>query len=151
MILMMSLSHHHISLKSFFKILLKLPFCQNNEKKSKHFLKKFHHFTKNNFKIAVCWETKKIKTLFHLKDKNLYPTCKIYYWVCECREDYIGKTKRNTMRSWSEHVNATKDSQPARHLNKHTNHVFTKKILCKASKKTDIRKNLEAIFIALFK
>ena len=27
-------------------ILLKLPFCQNNEIKSKHFLKKFHHFTK---------------------------------------------------------------------------------------------------------
>ena len=28
-------------------ILLKLPFRQNNEIKSKHFLKKFHHFTKN--------------------------------------------------------------------------------------------------------
>ena len=27
-------------------ILLKLSFCQNNEIKSKHFLKKFHHFTK---------------------------------------------------------------------------------------------------------
>ena len=27
-------------------ILLKLPFCQNNEIKSEHFLKKFHHFTK---------------------------------------------------------------------------------------------------------
>ena len=27
-------------------ILLKLPLCQNNQIKSKHFLKKFHHFTK---------------------------------------------------------------------------------------------------------
>ena len=34
-------------------ILLKLPFCQNNEIKSKHFLKKFHHFTKNNFDVAI--------------------------------------------------------------------------------------------------
>ena len=25
----------------------------------------------------------------------------------------------------SEHDNATKDSEPARHLNKHINHVFT--------------------------
>ena len=34
-------------------ILLNLPFCQNNEIKSKHFLKKLHHFTKNNFVIAI--------------------------------------------------------------------------------------------------
>ena len=44
-------------------ILLKLPFCQNNEIKSKYFLKKFHHFTKNNPDIAISWETRKIQTL----------------------------------------------------------------------------------------
>ena len=81
-------------------ILLKLPFCQNNETKSKHFLKKFHHFTKNNFDIAISWETRKIQTLFHLKDKNLYPACKIYYGVCKCGEDYVGETKRNTITRW---------------------------------------------------
>ena len=27
----------------------KLPFCENNEMKSKHFLKKIHHFTKKNW------------------------------------------------------------------------------------------------------
>ena len=132
-------------------ILLKLPFCQNNEIKSKHFLKKFHHFTKNNFDIAISWETRKIQTLFHLKDKKLYPAFKIYYGVCECGEDYIGETKRNTITRWSEHDNATKDSEPSRHLSKNINHIFTWKILCHASKKTDIRKNLEAIFIALLK
>ena len=132
-------------------ILLKLPFCQNNEIKSKHFLKKFQHFTKNNFDIAISWETRKIQTLFHLKDKKLYPACKIYYGVCECGEDYIGETKRNTITRWSEHDNATKDSEPSRHLSKNINHTFTWKVLCHASKKTDIRKNLEAIFIALLK
>ena len=81
-------------------ILLKLPFCQNNEIKSKHFLKKFHHFTENNFDIAISWETRKLQTLFHLKDKKLYPACKIYYGVCECGEDYIGETKRNTITRW---------------------------------------------------
>ena len=99
-------------------ILLKLPFCQNNEIKPKHFLKKFQHFTKNNFDIAISWETRKIQTLFHLKDKKLYPACKIYYGVCKCGDDYIGKTKRNTITSWSEHDNATKDSEPSRHLSK---------------------------------
>ena len=149
MIMMMILLYHH-----FFKvnkrfILLKLPFCQNNEIKSKHFLKKFHHFTRNNFDIAISWETRKIQTLFHLKDKKLNPACKIYYGVCECGEDYICETNRNTITRWSEHHNPTKDSETAKHLNKHINHVFTWKILCQASKKTDIRKNLKAIFIAL--
>ena len=52
-------------------ILLMLPFCLNDETKSRHFLKKFHDFTKNNFDIAISWETRKIKTLFHLKDNKL--------------------------------------------------------------------------------
>ena len=132
-------------------ILLKLPFCQNNEIKSKHFLKKFHHFTKNNFDIVISWEARKILTLFHLEDKKLYPVCKIYYGVCECGEDYINETKRNTITRWSEHDNATRDSEPSRHLSKHINHIFTWKILCHVSKKTDIRKIQEAIFIALLK
>ena len=110
-------------------ILLKLPFCQNNEIKSKHFLKKFHHFTNDNFDIAISWETRKIQTLFHLKDKKLNPACKIYYGVCECGEDYIRETNRNIITRCSEHDNPTKDSETARHLNKHINHVFTWKIL----------------------
>ena len=96
-------------------------------------------------------ERRKIQTLFHLKDKKLYPVCKICYGVCKCGEDYIGKTKRSTITRWSEHDNATKDSEPARHLNKHINHVFTWEILCHTSKKTDIHKNLEAIFTASLK
>ena len=116
-------------------ILLKLPFCQNKEIKPKHFLKKFHHFAKNKFDITISWETRKIQTLFHLKDKMLYAVCKIYYGVCECGEDYISETNRNTITRWSKHDNPTKDSESARHLNKHINHVFTWKILCHASKK----------------
>ena len=114
-------------------------------------MKKFIHFTKNNFDIAISWETRKIPALFHLKDKKLYPACKSYYGNWKCGEDYIGQTNRNTITRWSEHDHATKDSEPARQLNKHINHVFTWKVLCHASKKTDIRKNLEAIFIALLK
>ena len=105
-------------------ILLNLPFCQNNEIKSKHFLKKFHHFTKNNFDIAISWERRKIQILFHWKNEKLYPACKVCYGVSKRGEDYIDKTKRNTITSWSEHDNATKDCEPARHLNKHINYVL---------------------------
>ena len=86
-----------------------------------------------------------------MKDKTLYPACKIYHGVCESGEDYIGETKRNTITRWSKHDNATKDSESERHLNKHINHGFTQKILYHVSKKTDIHKNLESIFIALLK
>ena len=86
-----------------------------------------------------------------MKDKKLYPACKIYDGVCECGEDCIGETKRNSITRWTEHDNATKDSEPARHLSKHISHAFTCELLCHVSKKTDIRKNLEAIFFALLK
>ena len=126
-------------------------FCQNNEIRSKRFLEKLHHFSKNNFYIAISWETRTIQILFHLKDKTLYPARKIYYRICECIEDYIGETNRETITRFSEFDNPPKDSQPPRYLDKHTSHVFSWKILCHLSKKIDIRKNLEAIFNALLK
>ena len=114
-------------------------------------MKKLYHFTKKNFETAISWETRKIQTLFRLKDKKFHPACKIYYGVCECGEYYIGETKRNTITRWAEHDNPTEDLESVRHLNKHINHVFTWKIILHTSKKTDIRKNLEAIYIALLK
>ena len=77
--------------------------------------------TLDNFDITISWETRKIQTLFHLKDKKLYPACKIYYGVCKCGEAYIGETSRNTITRWSEHDNPIKDSEPATHLSKHIN------------------------------
>ena len=51
--------------KSF--ILIELSFCENNEIKSKHFLKKFHRFTKDRFEVAIKWKTRQVKTFFPLK------------------------------------------------------------------------------------
>ena len=79
-------------------ILLKLPFCEQNEVKSKDFIKKFHKFTNKNFRLAISWKTRKMKMLFKTKDKNLHLACKTYYGECEhCRENYIGETVRNTV------------------------------------------------------
>ena len=50
-------------------ILLKLPFCEQNEVKSKDFIKKFHKFTNNNFRIAISWKTREMKTLYKSKIK----------------------------------------------------------------------------------
>ena len=76
-------------------LLLKLPYCEKNETKSKDFIRKFHKFTNNQFRLAISWNTRKLSSLFHLKDKNLYPACKIYYdGKCQCGEDYVGETIR---------------------------------------------------------
>ena len=48
-----------------------------NEIVSKQFIKKFHQFTGGKYKEAIKWLTKKLKSLFPLKDHNLHPPCKI--------------------------------------------------------------------------
>ena len=60
-------------------------------------------FVYYKFDIAVKWSTKKIKSLFRLKDKNPHPACKIYEGICSCSANYIGETKRNVETRWNEH------------------------------------------------
>ena len=57
--------------------------------------------------------------MFCLKDKNLYPACKIYYGKCQCGEDYVGEIIRNTETRWSDHNNPTHKSEPAQHVKNH--------------------------------
>ena len=48
--------------------------------------------------LAISWKTRKIKSLFKIKDKHLHPACKIYFGECEqCRNNYISKTVGNTV------------------------------------------------------
>ena len=60
--------------------------------KSKHFLKKFHKFTNNSFKMVITWNTRNIQPLFPLKDKNDYKSCVIYKGVCSCGLCYNDET-----------------------------------------------------------
>ena len=48
------------------------------------------------FKVKPNFFLLKLSSLFCLKTKNLYPACKIYYGKCQCSEDYVGETNRNT-------------------------------------------------------
>ena len=62
---------------------LYLPYCDTNEAKSTDSVQKFCEFTNANFRIANSWKARKISSLFSLKDKHLYPSCKIYYGKCK--------------------------------------------------------------------
>ena len=77
-------------------IFVEIPYCELNEIKSKHFLKKFNKVTNNSFRMVITWKTRNIRSLFPLKDKNDYKSCVIYKGGCSCGSSYIGKTKLNS-------------------------------------------------------
>ena len=52
------------------KIYFDIPYSVENEKLSKHFLNKFRKFTNDNYMSIIMWKTRKVKTLFTLKDQN---------------------------------------------------------------------------------
>ena len=94
------------------------------------------------------WKTKKVKTLFTLKDQNPHPLCKIYKVTCVCEEKYIGETNRNVATRWGEHENPKHNSEPAKHLQANPTHSFVWKSHISASTFDNKRKILEGFFIA---
>ena len=95
--------------------------------------------------------TRKIKSLFPLKDRDLHPSCKIYKGVCSCGTVYIGETVRNVEVRYAEHNHPDGNSEPARHLKKNISHFFIWSIVSDAPTNTRTRKNLEASYIALLR
>jgi len=132
-------------------LLIEIPYCEDNENASKRFLNKLHEFTRNKYKIAIRWATRKVKSLFKVKDKNIHPSCVIYKGVCTCKESYIGESLRNVEVRWSEHDNPSNNSEPARHIAINAGHSFTWSVLQHAHKNTKKRKILEAFYIAIEK
>ena len=130
-------------------ILLEIPYCISNENTVKRFLGKLQSFIHHKFDIAVKWSTKKMRSLFGLKDKNPHPACKIYEGICSCLENYIGETKRNVGTRWNEHENPNKDSEPAKRHRKFPDHKFDFEILLTAPTNAKLRKILESSMIAL--
>ena len=81
---------------NFFEIpkpVIEIPFCVKNEIAFKQFTKKFNYFTNYKFDVRIKWLTRKIRTLFQLKDKSLHPTRKIYEGTCICDEKYVEEKK----------------------------------------------------------
>ena len=132
-------------------MLIELPYCHQNEKISHHFLTKLKSFTNNQYDFAIKWNTRKIKTLFPLKDKNTHPSCCIYKGTCACGLFYIGETKRNVQIRWKEHQNPKHNSEIAKHLYQFNDHVMSFKVIANASNNVLKRRILEAFYIAQLK
>ena len=132
---------------------VKLPFCEKNENTAKQFVSKVNEFTNNAFKICVVWQTRKVRTLFKLKDKSKYTSCVIYQGTSNDNDNikYIGETKFITTHRWEQHNDPSHDSTPARYLRDHPEDRFNWQVLSMAPKNTNKRKIHEALFISKFK
>ena len=75
------------------------------------------------------WQTRKIESIFKLKDKNTHPSHVIYKGECICGLTYIAETARNLDARVNKHSDVNKPSEPAKHIRKHPNHKFTREVL----------------------
>ena len=130
---------------------LKLPFSEENEKLTSKFLTRLNDFTGDIYKFFVIWQTRKIRSLFPLKDRKLHRTCVIYIGECECGESYIGETERNDVLRFREHEDKALKSEPARHLKENNEHTFTWSKIRDASHNTQIRQIVESFYIMVLK
>ena len=109
-----------------------LPFSPSNESFAKTFIKKLNYFTIEKCKFNVVWNTKKIQSLFPLKNKVHHCSCVIYRGDCSCNQNYIGETVRNAKIRWNEHEDKNSKSEPAKHLKENPTHKLTWTIISKA-------------------
>ena len=131
-------------------VLVEIPYCLKNENSSKQF-KKFDQFTNDAFDVRIKRLTKKVKTLFKVKDKSLHQICKISKGICSCGESYTGETIRNVEVRWEEHNNPMNKSNPSKHVKDNLDHVFNWSLLANAPKNMFQQKVLEVYYIVLEK
>ena len=104
------------------------------------------HNIADRYKIEIVLQTRKIKSMFKLKDQNYHKSHLVYEGQCSCGEKYIGETQRNFSVRINEHQNKTKLSEPARHLNQVATHSFTWRVITPA-RQWGKRKIVEALMI----
>ena len=104
----------------------------------------------SNFKVYIIWVTRKIKTLFPLKDKVHHKCCTIYEGLCSCNEKYIGESDRCSHTRVNEHENVNHGSEPSKHIKENPTHKFNWRIIARAPHETSKRKILEALYIRKF-
>ena len=124
-----------------------LPVSRSIESFVKAFVSNLNYFTNEKCKFNVVWNTRKVQSLFPLKDKVNHYSCVIYWGDCSCDQYYIGETVRNVEIRWNEHEDKISKSEPAKNLKENSNHKFRWTIISKVPENFRKRRVLEAYFI----
>ena len=124
-----------------------LPFSPSNESFRKTLVSKLNYFTNEKCKFNVVLNTRKVQSLFSLKDKVSYYSCAIYRGDCSHDQNYIGQTVRNAEIRWNEHEDKNRKSEAVKHLKENPTHKFRWTIISKASENFRKCRVLEAYFV----
>ena len=128
-------------------IAINLPFSNKNERFSKKFCENLEFYTNGKVKFHIIWSTRKIKSLFKIKDNAKHFSCVVYHGICSCENNYIGETIRNVVTRIDEHEQPNGKSEPSKHLKNKPGHQFNWMILSRAQSHCLKRKMLEAYSI----
>ena len=110
-----------------------LLFCKTNEQKIQYIVNKLEKCTNSKVKFIYHWKSRKLKSLFSLKDVIKHKANIVYKGTCSCNESYIGETKRNAEIRWIEHCsNNDKKSKVAEHLLKNPDHTIDWEVITSA-------------------
>ena len=134
-------------------IMLRIPFCETNEKIARHFLSKLHEFTGNDYRFTILWQMRKIKTLFKLKDEVLHKADVVYRGTSanNPEESYVGETSLISTSRFEQHEEPSHNSAPSKFLQENPGDRFQWEILSTSSSNWLKRKIHEALFICKLK
>ena len=124
-----------------------LPFSSSNESSLKTFVSNLNYFTNEKCKFNVVWKTRKVQSVFPLKDKVNQYSCVIYRGDCSCDQNYIRETVRNAEIRWNEHEDKNSKSERAKHLKENPTNRYRWTITSKAPENFCKCRVLEAYFI----
>ena len=108
---------------------------------------KLEYYTNGEVTFNINWATKKIKSLFKMKDNIKHLSCVIYQGICSCGKNYVGETMRNATTGINEREQPDGKSETSKHLKNNLLHKFDWTILSKALSHRSKRKILDAYFI----
>ena len=107
-------------------VLIRIPYCEKNEKIGPHFLAKLRAFNGNNYNFRIIWQMKKIKTLFKLKDEIRHKANVIYKGtsIKNSKVNYIGETALIAQQRWKQHEDPKHNSAPSKFLKENEGDQF---------------------------
>ena len=72
----------------------------------------------------MIWATRKIKSLFKIKDNVKHLSCVIYQSICRYGHNYVVENIRNAVTRTDEHEQPNCKSEASKNLKKNTGHKF---------------------------
>ena len=71
-------------------------------------------YTNGKVKFNITWATRKLESLFEIKDNAKHLSCIIYQGICSCGQNYIGQTIRNAVTRKDENEQPNGKPEPSK-------------------------------------